>query len=293
LEGIYEHLINNNFIQVFTPSILDKGNDGGADVFKFKYFDKNAYLRQNPQLHKQLTILGGFEKIFEIGHEWRADPSKTARHISEHVDITVEEAYVNDIEDLMDFEEDLIIAGIRKVLEKGDKDLKTLKKVVEIPKKPFPRIACAELDNLLRDSAEIISEDRLSITGKARLMNSKIREKYGSKFYFLTDYPFSDVPFYSMRDEENNSITKNTYLICDGVGICSSGLREHRYKNLLRNIEDKGTKDTEWYTKFFEYGAPPHGGFSLGLERFTMQLLGLENIREASLYPRDANSIYL
>jgi aspartyl-tRNA synthetase len=291
IKGAMDWLDENGFLMVFTPSIIGAASESGAEVFEVKYFDKKAYLRQDPQLHRQLTILGGFTKIYDIGPNWRADPSHTTRHMSEFRSIAVEMAFISDEEDTMRVEEQVIVAGMRRVQEERQKELELLGVQLEIPKTPFPEIRFPQVYEVLEDMGKRIEYGGDYDTESEELLWRYAKEKYNSDFIFVNRFPFAVKPFYVMKADD--TWARSVDLIYKGEEVSSGGQREHRYDVLMRQIEEKklDKQSLEWFTSFFRYGAPPHGGFALGLERFIYKMLSLQNIREAALFPRDIERV--
>ncbi|BCS90662.1 MAG: aspartate--tRNA(Asn) ligase [Candidatus Micrarchaeota archaeon] len=282
-----KYLTSTGFIQVFTPCIIGAPSESGAEMFSIVYFDREGFLRQDPQLHRQLTIAGGFERIFEVGPSWRAEKSHTNRHLCELRSIAVEMAYINDERDIMNLEEDLVIAMLKEVKESCNKELKILNKEVNIPKKPFPEVTYPEIYDLLkRLGINIKYGEEHSWEAEVKLGQYFLKE-YGSEFFFIRRFPFKHKPFYVMRYDDNPEWARSVDLIFKGVEISSGGQRENRYNKLIENVNEKGMKNISWFTDFFKYGVPPHGGFAIGIERITKQLLDIENIREVALFPRD------
>ncbi len=291
LRGVIDWLDSHGFLMVFTPAIIGAASESGAEVFEVKYFDKKAYLRQDPQLHRQLTIIGGFTKIYDVGPNWRAEPSHTARHISEFRSIAVEMAFISDEGDVMRVEEELLVAGLRRVLEERSKELELLNVDLDVPKTPFPELRFPEIYNILEDLGKEIPFGEDYDTESEKLLWRYAREKYGTDFLFINRFPFKTKPFYVMKAED--LWARSVDLLYKGEELSSGGQREHRYEVLVSQIREKGLdlNSLEWFTKFFRYGAPPHGGFAMGLERTVYKMLNLQNIREAALFPRDVERV--
>ena len=286
LESAREFLRRNGFIEVFTPCLIGGISEGGSEVFEVDFFGKPAFLRQDPQLHRQLLMLAGFEKIFEIGPNWRAEKSHTTRHLCEHRGIAVEMSFIKDEYDLIKLEEELVKEIMKKVKQKFDNVIENeFNTKIEIPKS-FPVIEFPEV-------YEILKQKNLKPTADLKEKEEKVlwdysKQKFGSDFFFINKFPFSEKPFYVMK-YENSEFARSTDLIAKGVELSSGGQREHRYEKIIEQIKEKNLDKEvlEWFTKNFKYGAPPHGGFCIGLERLTMVLLNLQNVREATLFPRD------
>ncbi len=293
LEGIQEWLNKNGFQQIFTPSIMGIASESGSEVFEIKYFNKKAFLRQDPQLHRQLTIAGGIERIYEIGPSWRAEKSHTVRHLCEHRTCAVELSFIKDERDVMRTEEQVIISAFEKVNEECSKELKELGVQFKVPKAPFPEFNFPELYDILAKMGKKLKHGEDLDLEAEKLLWKYVQEKYpGVEFYFVNKFPFKKKPFY-VRREDNSEYARSTDLYYKGIEMSSGGQRENRYDELMRNVKEKGVnpKSVEWFTQFFKYGVPTHGGFGLGIERITMVLLNLENIREAVLFPRDTERL--
>lgn len=288
VESFKEYLVKKGFLQVFTPCLIGTASEGGAEVFPVLFFNKSAFLRQDPQLHRQLLILSGFDRIFDLGPSWRAEPSHTPRHLCEHRGCAVELGFIQNEVDTMTLEEELIIHTLKKIKKECREEMSYFNNEVTIPKTPFPVLEFPQIYDILK---ELGKETRYgeSYDRESEILLSKyIKEKYKNDFFFVTRFPFKEKPFYVMRIDEDPEWARSVDLIYKGLEQSSGGQREHRYEKIINQIYEKkmNKNDLEWFTKFFKYGAPPHGGFNLGIERFTMKLLDLQNIREAVLFPR-------
>ncbi len=288
VEGMESYLREEGFIQVFTPCLIGGTSEGGAEVFKTDYFGKEAYLRQDPQLHRQLLIVGGFDKIFDLGPNWRAEASHTPRHACEHRGCAVELGFIEDETDTMRVEENLVVASLRKVAEECEKELKLLNNEISIPKTPFPELRFPEIYEILSKMGKKIRPGEDYDRESEVLLSRYAVEQYDSEFFFLNRFPFKSKPFYVMRVDEDPTWARSVDLLFKGLEQSSGGQREHRHAKIVQQVEEKGMdpESMRWFTEPFKYGAPPHGGFCLGLERLTMALLDLRNIREALLFPR-------
>lgn len=288
IEGMIEYLNANDFIQVFTPCIIGSSSESGAEVFKIDYYGKKAFLRQDPQLHRQLTIASGFEKIYDLGPSWRAESSHTTKHLCEHRTIAVETAFINDEIDIIRLEENLIISALKKVNKDCREQLKLLDVKLKVPESPFPELRFPHIYYILeKHNKNIYGQDLDSEAEK--ILYDYVKKKYNSEFYFLNRFPFRIKPFYVMRLDTDKEWARSIDLYYKSVELSSGGQREHRHDILLNQIKQKNLapKNLEWFTKFFKYGVCPHGGFALGIERLTKQLLNLDNIRDAVLFARD------
>lgn len=292
VEGMQNYLDKNGFIQVFTPCLMGVASESGSEVFEVKYFNKKAFLRQDPQLHRQLTILGGIEKLYDIGPSWRAEQSHTVKHICEHRTCAVEFAFIEGEQDTMKVEEQMVVSAIKNVLEKCKKELNLFDVKLKVPKTPFPELRFPEIYDILKKKGkDVYSKDLDSEAEK--ILGDYVKKKYNADFYFLNGFPHKIKPFYVMEGDKDPKWAKSVDLNFKGVELSSGGQREHRYNKLIKNVKEKNMslKSVEWFTKFFKYGAPPHGGFAIGIERLTQVLLGLTNIREVVLFPRDTERL--
>lgn len=284
-EGFREQLLADDFIQIYTPSLMNTASETGADVFKVKYFEREAYLSQSPQFFKQMAIASGFEKVFITGPVFRAEASYTSRHVTEFTGWDFEFAYINSHEDIMLQEEKVLVAAFKKVQE--------LKPDLELPTMPFPRMNLEEAKKKLQ-AAGVTSEksDDLS-PEEEREICRLVKEEQGHDFVFITDYPISIRPFYHMRHADNPQLTKSFDLLYKGVEVTTGAQREHRLDVLEKQALEKGMdlKELEDYLNFFRYGCPPHGGVGIGPARLIMKIAGLDNVKEACFLPRDVKRL--
>lgn len=289
-----EYYSSQGFVEIFTPKIVASGTESGANVFPVLYFDRLAYLAQSPQFYKQFAVIAGFERVFEIGPVFRAEPHHTVRHLNEYHSLDIEVGFIESYNDVMDYVEGFF----RKLAE----DIKEVEDILElyqappisIPATGIPRIPIRKVYEILESEygKRIPYGEDLDPEGE-RLLGSYVKEKYNSDLVFVTEYPWRVRPFYTMRKEDEPQWTYSFDLLFRGLEVVTGGQREHRYERLRENLRDKGLKeeDFQYYLDFFKHGAPPHGGAGMGLERITMQILGLQNIREARLLPRDTERI--
>ena len=293
VEGMREYLLKNDFTEIHTPKLIGTASESGSEVFEVKYFDRKAYLAQSPQFYKQMAISTGLERVFELAPCFRAENSNTYRHATEYTSFDVEFAYINSYEDVMDLEEDLIISGLTKVKEKYENEINDyFDTEVIIPTKPFPRIKLEDLYKELHDryNYNIPTEDIGDMNAETEKLTSRFAiEKYGHEFIFITDYSKTKRPFYHMRKD---GIPQGYDLIWRGTEITSGSQREHRYEVIKAQAEEKGLgKDVEFYLDFFKYGCAPHGGFAIGVDRFTMLLLNLPSLKETMFVFRGPSRI--
>lgn len=293
VEGMRDFLYKNEFTEIHTPKLIGAASESGSDVFEVKYFDTKAFLAQSPQFYKQMAMSSGFEKIFEVAPAFRAENSNTNRHTTEFTSFDIEFSYIDSFTDVMDFEEELIIAGLTKVKEKYGEIIKTMfNEDVIVPTRPFPRIKLNDLYKELesRYGYNIPTEDVGDMNAETEKLTSKYaKEVYGHEFIFVTDFSAKKRAFYHMRKD---GIPQGYDLIWKGVEITTGAQREHRYEILKSQAEEKGLgEDVKFYLEFFKYGCPPHGGFALGVDRMTMLLLGMPNLKETMFLFRGPNRI--
>ena len=293
VEGMREFLYKNEFTEIHTPKLIGAASESGSDVFEVKYFDTKAFLAQSPQFYKQMAMSSGFEKIFEVAPAFRAENSNTNRHTTEFTSFDIEFSYIDSFTDVMDLEEELIIAGLTKVKEKYGEIIKTMfNEEVIVPTRPFPRIKLNDLYKELqsRYGYNIPTEDVGDMNAETEKLTSKYaKEVYGHEFIFVTDFSAKKRAFYHMRKD---GIPQGYDLIWRGVEITTGAQREHRYEILKTQAEEKGLgEDVKFYLEFFKYGCPPHGGFALGVDRMTMLLLGMPNLKETMFLFRGPNRI--
>jgi nondiscriminating aspartyl-tRNA synthetase len=289
VEGMEAHLRSKGFLRIFTPSILGGVSEGGAEVFKTDYYGKPAFLRQDPQLHRQLAIAGGLGKVYDLGPSWRAELSHTPRHMSEHRTIAPEVSFIADERDTMRVEEAMLVSGIRRANEKCQKELDVLELDLAEPQTPFPELSFPEVYDTLERLGYPLPRERDLDRESEKLLTEHVKNEFGSDYFFVDRFPSSVKPFYVMRVDSEPEFARSVDLVYKGLELSSGGQREHRHEKILEQISETGLdpQGLLWFTEPFRYGVPPHGGFSLGIERLTATLLGIENIKEAALFPRD------
>ena len=282
LFGIREFMNRENFIEVHTPKIVAAATEGGADLFKVEYFEKNAYLNQSPQLYKEILISSGFDKVFEVGPAFRAEKENTVRHLNEFTSIDMEAAFIDD-KKAMEYLEEAISYAVNRTVDLMQSRLEENGYNVKKPETPFPRITYEKaMEYLNKKGLKLNFGDDFSPEA-----NKILAEKFRG-FYFITGWPADMRPFYTHPDT-NPSITKSFDLQLNDIEVTSGAQRIHNYKMLEDNFIKKGLNKNnfEFYEKAFKYGMPPHAGWGLGLDRLVMNLLGLNNVRESTLFPRD------
>jgi aspartyl-tRNA synthetase len=287
--------VENAFIEIHSPKLMGSASETGAELFRLKYFDTVAYLAQSPQFYKQMAMAAGFERVFEIGPVFRANPSFTSRHDTEFTSVDVEISWIDSHHDVMQLEETWLQHVMNVVKERhGEQIAANYQVEVIVPEVPFPRVTMKEAHEILKQCGYEIPGGAIDLDPEGeRILARHISEKFNHNFVFVTDYPTSVRPFYHMRHEDNPTLTKSFDLIWKGVEITTGAQREHRYEKLLNQASEKKISATsiQYYLDFFKYGCPPHGGYGFGLTRMLMILLGFKNVREVTYLFRGPNRL--
>lgn len=290
--GFREYLTGEGFTEVHTPKIVRAGAEGGSNIFKLDYFGKKAYLAQSPQFYKQ-TMVGVFERVFEVGPVFRAEKHSTARHLNEYTGLDLEMGYIDSFYDIIEVEAGFLKYAMDLLGREYAEDVRRLG--IELP--GVSHIPCLRFDEAkklaaekygcrVRDPYDLEPEEELRIGRYAR-------EELGSDFVFITHYPSKKRPFYAMDDPEDPKYTLSFDLLFRGMEVTTGGQRIHDYHRQAAKMEARGMDpaDFESYLMIHKCGMPPHGGLGVGLERLTMKLCGLDNVRYACLFPRDRSRL--
>lgn len=284
----------NGFTEIHSPKLMASASESNAELFKLEYFETVAYLAQSPQFYKQMAMMAGLGRIFEIGPVFRADPSFTSRHATEFTSVDIEVSWIESHEDIMAIQEQLMVAAISAVKEKHGEAIKTLFDVdVVVPTTPFPRIPLAEAVEIVKGRGHEVARGGDMDPEGERQIAAHVFETTGHEFVFLTDYPSTVRPFYHMRKEGDQSLTQSYDLIWRGTEITTGAQREHRIDKLIEQAKSKGLEPEglKTYLDFFRYGAPTHGGFGMGMIRVLMLMLHQPNIREVGFLFRGPNRL--
>ncbi|GBC76211.1 Aspartate--tRNA(Asp/Asn) ligase [bacterium HR07] len=288
IHGFREFLTHEGFLEVHTPKIVASGTEGGTELFPVQYFERTAYLAQSPQFYKQMLVGAGFERVFEVGPVYRAEPHSTTRHLNEYISLDIEMGFIESEQDLLALEARLLRHIFARVQERCAKELAIYNVTVPHVPEKIPQITLAQAHEILhkrfhkRTSGDLDPESE-------RLLCRYAQEELGCELLFVTHYPKEKRPMYAMPDPENPALTRSFDLLYKGLEITTGGQRIHQYELLVESIKSRGLdpENFAFYLEVFKYGMPPHGGFAIGAERLTMQLLNLSNVREASFFPRD------
>ncbi|MFA6535945.1 MAG: aspartate--tRNA(Asn) ligase [Candidatus Paceibacterota bacterium] len=293
MKSFRNYFMSEGFIEFQAPKLIGDDAEGGANSFDITYFKHVAHLAQSPQLYKQIMV-GVFERVFTSGNVYRAEKHSTTRHLNEYTSLDIEMGFIKDHTDVM-----LTETGF---LQKLEADLQancagefaTLK--AEIPRVPkeIPALSLREAQKLItKETGKDCTHEPDLEPEHERWLCEYAKKEFGSDFIFVTNFPTAKRPFYTYRDEKDPTYTKGFDLLFRGVEITTGAQRIHDYDALVSSMKEKGLNPEKFafYLQAFKYGMPPHGGFGLGLERLTQKMLGLDNVKEATLFPRDLNRI--
>jgi len=288
IHGFREFLTQEGFLEVHTPKIVASGTEGGTELFPVQYFERTAYLAQSPQFYKQMLVGAGFERVFEVGPVYRAEPHSTTRHLNEYISLDIEMGFIESEQDLLALEARLLRYMFERVQDRCAKELELYRAAVPNVPERIPQLKLSEAQEILRKKFNKHSSGDLDPESE-RLLCRYAQEELGCELLFVTHYPREKRPMYAMPDPVDPTLTRSFDLLYKGLEITTGGQRIHEYERLVESIRGRGLDPAnfEFYLKVFKYGMPPHGGFAIGAERLTMQLLNLANVREASLFPRD------
>ena len=293
VKAFREFLNQENFTEFQAPKLIGEDAEGGANSFDVTYFKHIAHLAQSPQLYKQIMV-GVFERVFAVGNVYRAEKHSTTRHLNEYTSLDMEMGFIQDHTDIMRMENRLLKFVMDALKESCGKEFEFLKATVpEVPE----NISAMKL----REAQEIIKKETGEDCVKEpdlepqheRWLCEYAQKQFGSDFIFITHFPMAKRPFYTHEDENDIGYAKGFDLLFRGVEITTGAQRIHKYDELVEALKKKGLNPDKFsfYLQAFKSGMPPHGGFGMGLERLTAKLLGLENVKEATLFPRDLNRI--
>lgn len=292
VRGFRDFLYSQGFTEIHTPKIGAKGAEGGANIFKLDYFHQKAVLEQSPQLYKQMMV-GVFERVFETGPVFRAEKHNTKRHLNEYTSLDLEMGFIESFADLMAMETGFLQYAMELLQRSYGEELAylgvTLPNMEEIPVIRFDEakeMVAEKYKRPIRNPYDLEPEEE-------QLIGRLFQEDYDADFVFVTHYPSKKRPFYAMDDPVDRRFTLSFDLLFCGLEVTTGGQRIHEYDALVEKIAERGmtTEGLEYYLDAFRYGMPPHGGLGIGAERLTMQLLGEDNVRETTLFPRDLNRL--
>ncbi len=287
VSGFREFMLSQGFTEIHTPKICSASAEGGANIFKLKYFDKNACLAQSPQFYKQ-TCVAFFDRVFEIAPVYRAEKHNSTRHLNEYIGLDFEMAFINDMHDVMAMETAMLKHTVSYLAEHYEHELTMLGAVLPV----INDIPCVTFFEALDILGKSHNQFDLDPTDEVKLCEYA-KEKYGSEFIFIEKFPGLKRPFYAMDSKDDPKLAESFDLLFRGLEITTGGQRIHDYSEQIEKLKRYHIEPEELgaYLDIHRYGMPPHGGLGIGLERVVMKLLGLSNIREASLFPRDIHHL--
>ena len=291
---IREFMHDNEFVEIQTPKLLAGASEGGAEVFKLDYYGKEATLAQSPQLYKQMMV-GVFERVFEIGPTFRAELSATTRHLSEVTMLDMEMGFIESHDDVLNMTQRLMHSILSKVYEEHADDLKSLNAPPLTIAEQFPRFTVAEVHELYTKATNDDTTQEKDLTpAEERWICDYAKKKHGCELVFVTNFPIEAMKFYHMVDEETNTV-RWADLLYRGLELATVPQREHRYDKLVEQIKAAGMDPEapgyKYYLQAMKFGLPAHGGFGFGIDRLVEMTVGLKNVKEAVLFPRDLNRL--
>jgi nondiscriminating aspartyl-tRNA synthetase len=297
LQTIRDYLVQQDFTEIQSPKLLGAAPEGGTEVFKLDYFGKEATLAQSPQLYKQMMV-GVFERVFEIGSAFRAEPSATTRHMSESMMLDVEVGFVDSYDEVLDFVGNMTAEVLRTIYaQHGDvlKSLNAPELVLPDDGNGIPRMTVAEVHELYTKATKTDTTAEKDLTpDEEKWICDYARKKLGSDLVYVRDFPLVTHKFYQKKNDDGTAVL-SADLLFRGVEIATVPMRENDYQTLLQQMKDHGIDPEDpgfrYYLQAFRYGLPPHGGCGFGIDRFVQKLIGLSNIKEATLFPRDINRL--
>lgn len=295
-ELVRRYLRKKEFVEFNSPKLLPGATEGGAEVFKLDYFGKEATLAQSAQFYKQIMV-GVFERAFEINPTYRAELSATTRHLTEFIHIDAEMGFI-EFQDLLSIVGGLLIFVAKNIWKDNKPELVSLNAILpKLPDEVIPQMPLQKIHELYSQATgeKTVGEKDLR-PDEERWICEYAKKKLASEAVLVTEWPASDMKFYHRTAENDRNIAERADLIFRGVEIATISMREHRYDVLVKQLKELAGGDPEvdgfkYYLQAFKYGLPPHGGFGLGLERLTQKIIGLSNVKEASLFPRDINRL--
>jgi nondiscriminating aspartyl-tRNA synthetase len=293
--AIREYFYSQEFTEIRTPKLLAAATEGGAEVFKMDYFGKEATLAQSPQFYKQIMV-GIFERVFEIAPVYRAEPSATTRHMTEYISVDGEMGFIK-IEDLKNLLSGLLNYVSDYVWEHCAAELKTLNATKPALTKEIPSMTMAEIhEKYTKETGTSTVGEKDLRPDEERFICEYAKKNLNSEAIFVTDWPASEMKFYHKAQPENPEFADRIDLLLRGVEIVTGSMRENKYDVVKEQLEKQAGGDPEDpgfkpLLMAMQAGMPPHGGFGMGLERLTQKIVGLHNVKEASLFPRDINRL--
>jgi nondiscriminating aspartyl-tRNA synthetase len=293
IKSYREFLTNEDFVEFQSPKIIGEDGEGGANVFTLDYFGSPAHLATSPQFYKQIMV-GVYERVFSTGNVYRAEPHSTTRHLNEYTSLDLEMGFIDSHEDIMELETRLLVKIMKDLQDDFGAEFLCLGTMVPGVPAQIPAMKLREAQELIKkETGEDCCQAPDLEPAHERWLCEYAKQKWDSDFIFITHFPLSKRPMYTYEDENDKGYAKGFDLLFRGIEITTGGQRIHDYEKLMEAIKSKGldVDKFSYYLQAFKYGMPPHGGLGMGLERLTEKLVGVENVREATLFPRDIHRI--
>ena len=293
LNGFRSALDSLGFVEITTPKIVAAATEGGANVFRIDYFDRAAFLAQSPQFYKQITV-GVFERVYEVGPVFRAEPHDTPRHLNEYVSLDAEIGFIDDLSTVMGILTRVMAKMIESVSDLAQHDITGGRIEVPTPPKSIPAIHFTDaLAMIGRATGEDLSDELDLAPSHEQWLGDWAWREHGADFLFVTGFPMAKRPFYTHPDSSRPGYSNSFDLLFRGLEVVTGGQRLHRYDDYLAALAARkhDPEPFNWYLEAFKHGMPPHGGFAIGLERWVARLVGAANVRSTTLFPRDQQRV--
>ena len=292
---IRNYLNSIDCTEICTPKIIAAPTEGGAEIFEMEYFGRKVCLAQSPQFYKQIMV-GVFDRVYEIGKAYRAEQSHTARHMTEINMLDVEIGFLDGLEDLLQYPQELLKEVVDKIWEENLSDMNKLEAKKPLLSDKFPCVTFSDLHKLyLEKTGKDLTGERDVSPEEEKFICEYAAENWQSEAVFITDFPWSDAKFYHKQNKKNPNVAERADLLFRGVEIATISMRESNYQKLLEQMTENGLdpehEGFKYYLQAFKYGLPPHGGFGLGIARLVQKIAGLANVKEAELFPRDTRRV--
>lgn len=294
VKSFHTFFSEKGFMEIQAPKIVAEATEGGSEVFPIEYFESKAYLAQSPQFYKQIMV-GVFERVFTIGNVYRAEPHDTTRHLNEYTSLDIEMGFIKDHTDLMKLENEWLKFLVDGLIKNSASEFEMLGAKIPTVPESIPAISFPEAKEIAQKVTGKKTDPMDLEPEEEKILIEHALKELKSEFLFVTHYPIKKRPWYTMPDDKDAAYTKSFDLLFRGVEITTGGQRINNYEQLVASIKAKGIDPDKFkfYLTAFQYGMPPEGGLALGLERLTAKLLGLANVKEATLFPRDMKRIDL
>jgi nondiscriminating aspartyl-tRNA synthetase len=292
IRAFSEYLRSQGFTEFKSSKIVATGTEGGANLFEIEYFERKAYLAQSPQFYKQTMVGSGFERVFEVGPVYRAEKHETSRHVNEYTSLDFEMGFIESEQDVIAMQVNLLRHICQEVASRCAPEIELLGATIPKIGDKVPQLTFKEAVQLVESSGHRLPAGDLDPEAERRLCEWSLKE-HGSEFVYVVGFPLAHRPMYTYYREEDPGVSRSFDCLFRGLEITTGSQRIHGYELLVEQMRKRGLNPDNYtgYLTIFKHGMPPHGGLAIGLERLTMQLLGLTNVKEATLFPRDRHRL--